>query len=92
MPSRKNVWRRIGAIEVRRETCRLHDGTPWGDTLWFRTPKVKGQRRVAYVQDHKEGAGLSLGLGTYWPAGKRGNPVAAAHVIRAELTRAIEIA
>lgn len=95
MSSRKNVWRNIGrnGLQVRRETARLSDGSPWGDVLWFRTARDSNKTRgVAYV--HDRGTGLELGLGTYWP-GKRDangewhysprNAISAAHAIRITL-------
>jgi hypothetical protein len=83
--SLKNKWRQIGALQIRRETSRLCDGTPWGDVLWFRTPKTKDGRRVAYVNDRMEGDELWLGLGIYWPTNKPHNAIVAAHAIKAYL-------
>jgi len=38
--SLKNKWRKCGRFEARRETRRLHDGTPDGDVLYIRKKGV----------------------------------------------------
>lgn len=65
--SLKNKWRKAGRLEIRRETSRLSDGTPWGDVLWIRTAKVNGQRKVAYCYDRKEGKGAECGSFQWLP-------------------------
>ena len=87
MPSRKNVWRRRGRFEFRRETARLSDGTPWGDTLWIRSVAKHRERgrAIAYVSDRKEGRGAELGLGVYHKPESRRDAVACAKQSRAAL-------
>lgn len=79
--SRKNKWRRCGGLEFQRVSQRYTDGTvAGGDTLWIRTPKVDGVRRVAYVHWNTwgDGRGAELGLGVYHKPGSRRDAVACA--------------
>jgi hypothetical protein len=41
MASRKNKWRKRGALEFKRETKRYSDGTPWGHDVLF--VRIKGK-------------------------------------------------
>lgn len=85
MTSKKNVWRRAGRIEFRRETKRYSDGSPWGcDTLFIR---IKG-KACAVVEPFdwshlKTGQSLSILCDTYQAA----TPLQAARVARAYLKR-----
>ena len=80
MASRKNVWRRRGALEFRRETKRYSDGTPWGcDVLYIRVKR----RACAVVEPFDwshlgTGKTLSVLCGTYRAA----TPIEAAHLAR----------
>lgn len=44
---RLNVNRRAGRLIFRRETSRLNDGTPWGETLWIFSRQQKPRRVVS---------------------------------------------
>jgi hypothetical protein len=82
---RLNVTRRAGKIYFRRETKRLHDGTPDGEILWVMSSDKK-PRKVSFVtmckDDYRPSADqlgmVWLHLGTYRSA----KPVQAAKMIR----------
>jgi len=87
---RLNVTRRQGRIYFRRETRRLHDGTPDGEILWVMSSDKK-PRKVSFVTKCSadfmpmpayEGM-VWLHLGTYYSA----KPETAAKLIRDYLFR-----
>lgn len=79
---RKNVWRRAGPFEFKRETKRFSDGSPWvpaTDTLFIRIRKVACSTVETF--DWKTcapGKTLCISLGTYRAAA----PIEAARKIR----------
>lgn len=84
MSSRKNKWRKCGALEFRRETKRYDDGTPWGHDVLF--VRIKG-KACAVIEPFDWRAvapdrTLCLLAGSY----SAETPLSAAHRARAYLT------
>jgi len=72
MSSRKNVWRRRGRLEFRRETARYSDGSPRGnDILYVRVRKVACVIVEPFTAEWSDGRGrmhpnsVSVLVGTY---------------------------
>jgi hypothetical protein len=77
---RLNITRQVGRLYFRRETRRLHDGSPDGETLWIYN-SLRKPRKVSFVsvfEWHDGKREVSLYLGTFRIMG----PVAAAKAIR----------
>jgi hypothetical protein len=62
---RLNVWRKAGRIEFRRETRRLHDGTPWGDGAEILYCRIRGKAGAFAGMDAK-GTPAWFNDGTYF--------------------------
>lgn len=82
---KKNVWRKCGRLEFRRETKRYSDGTPWGNDVLFIRIRKKACAFVEPFDWSHLGTGQTLAI--HCEVYSAATPIQAAHAIRQYLNR-----